>query len=160
MHRWFLAFVSLCGLALFAPAQAQDTQIATWKTAAEAQCVLVEAARSKSSAKLLTTFEEILKGRTTKEELARATKPLVGLIQNRRPASANAFELASLEGELNDALIIITFSDGVKLFAHLTLAKSRDGWSFLGIYYNVNWERVRPRIALPSSALSPVACGG
>ena len=138
--------------------QAQDSRFPVWKTAPEAQCLLVIAAGTGSSAKLITTFQEMLRGRASPAELERAMKPLLRLIQQRRPVSARAYELFTFADEMVDTLVIITFSDGVKLFTHLTLAKARDGWSFLGLYYNVNWEKVRPRLSVPAGRNLSVPC--
>ena len=154
---WITLLVVFAGLV--GPAGAQDTRFDVWQTTTEPQCVLVKAARTKSSASLLQTFEQLLRGRASRAERDRALRPVTRLVQNRRPASAKVFELYQLEDEIADALIVVTFSDDIKLFTHMTLTKGRGGWVLLGLYYNVNWDKIRPRLSVPATKFQQIDCG-
>lgn len=152
------AFLLLAAAA--APAVAADTRFKVWSSPREPQCAIVDAARSGSSAELLTVYEDLLQGRASKAELDRAIKPLTRLVQNRSPKSGTAYELFVLEGEISDALVIVTFSDGVKLFTHMTLTSGPGGWAFLGLNYNISWDKIKPRLSVSKTRFEPIACAG
>ena len=151
---------ALAALVLLAAgaADAQPLRARMWETPLGPQCHLAKAAATGSNAELLAAIEDLMAGGGSKEDLERAKAPLLRLFQARRPAGANVYELYSFSEDITDTLVIVRFSDGVRLFVHIAVAKARDGWGIMGLVYNVNWETIRPRLILPESRLEPSKC--